>query len=151
MSKNQRKRVDVVSVKLCKESSILYEPRKIAVPEDGANLLRRFLADSDREQFLVVTLDTKNQPINVNVCSVGTLNSSLVHPREIFKVAILSNANSIIIGHNHPSGNPEPSKEDLSITKRIKEAGEIIGIKLTDHLILGEEEKFVSLKERGIL
>lgn len=151
MRKEQRKRVDIVSVKLCKDSSILYEPRKISSPTHAAILIRRFLSGLDREELIVVTLDTKNQPNNINVCSRGSLNSSIVHPREVFKTAILSNAASILIAHNHPSGEPEPSEEDISITKRIKEAGDIIGIKLLDHIIVGDNEDFVSLNERGLI
>lgn len=151
MDKHKKKRIDIVSIKLCRESSILYEPRKITEPIDGANLLRKFLDGIDREEVIVISLDTKNYTNNVNVCSRGSLNSSIVHPREVFKTAILSNAASIIIGHNHPSGDTQPSKEDISITKRIKESGEILGIKLIDHIIIGTNGRFSSLKERGIL
>lgn len=89
----------------------------------------------DREHFLVVSLDTKNQPVSVNVCHIGSLNASLVHPREVLKVAILSNAAAVMVGHNHPSGNTEPSREDIEVTKRLKEACELMGIHLLDHLI----------------
>lgn len=95
-------------------------------------------------------MDTKNQPTFVNVVSIGTLNSSLVHPREVFKVAILGNSVSIIVAYNHPSGDPTPSKEDITITARLKEAGKIIGIDILDHLIIGED-KHISFKEKGIL
>lgn len=151
MGINFSKRVDIVSIKMVKEKSVKYENRRISTPSDAQYLCRRFLEDSDREQLIVVSLDTKNQPNTINVASIGSLNSSIVHPREIFKSAILSNANSIIIAHNHPSGDANPSKEDISITKRLKECGEIIGINLIDHIIIGDNDRFVSLKEKGIL
>lgn len=145
------KRIDIVSIKMVKEKSISYENRKISSPDDAQYLCRRFLDELDREQLIVVSLDTKNQPTSINVASIGSLNSSIVHPREVFKVAILSNANSIIIAHNHPSGDPTPSKEDISITQRLKEAGKLIGIDLIDHIIIGEEKRFISLKEKGLV
>lgn len=98
MRKNA-KRVDIVTVKLVKESSILYAKRSIRSPQDGYELIREFLEDKDREYFIVVSLDTKNQPTNINVTSIGTLNSALIHPREIFKAAIVGNACSIMFGH----------------------------------------------------
>lgn len=151
MEKEFNKRVDIVSIKMVKEKSIKYEKRKITSPSDAEILCRNFLEDSDREKLIAISLDTKNQPTNINVVSIGSLNSSIVHPREVFKLAILSNANSIIISHNHPSGDPTPSREDINITKRLKECGELIGINLIDHIIIGDEGSFTSLKEKGII
>lgn len=145
------KRVNIVSVKLLRQGSILYDVRKINSPSDGAELGRRFIADSDREELIVCCLDTKNQPLSVSVVSIGSLNTSIVHPREVFKVAILSNAASILLFHNHPSGDVTPSKEDISITIRIKECGKLLGIELLDHIIIGSEKKYCSLKEKGTL
>jgi len=144
------KRINIVSIKMVREATMLYNVRKISSPTDAAELGKRFLEDSDREQLLVCCLDTKNQPLALNVVSVGSLNLSIVHPREVFKPAILSNAASIIIFHNHPSGDPTPSKEDSNITNRLKESGKIIGIELIDHIIIGNQS-FCSLKEKGIL
>lgn len=98
------KRVNIVSVRMVKECSMLYKNRVVRSPEDGYRLLQQFLGEVDREHFIVVCLDTKNQPTAINVCHIGSLNASLVHPREVMKPAILSNAASIIVGHNHPSG-----------------------------------------------
>lgn len=151
MDKEFNKRVDIVSIKMVKEKNIKYEKRKITSPSDAEILCRNFLEDSDREKLIAISLDTKNQPTNINVVSIGSLNSSIVHPREVFKLAILSNANSIIISHNHPSGDPTPSREDINITKRLKECGELIGINLIDHIIIGDEGSFTSLKEKGII
>lgn len=144
------KRINIVSLKLVKESSILYKERSVRSPEDGYQLMKLFLADKDREHFIVASLDTKNQPVSINVCHIGSLNASIVHPREVMKSAILSNAVSIIVGHNHPSGLPEPSKEDIEVTRRLAEAGKIIGIDVLDHIIVGDES-FISLKEKGYI
>ena len=145
------KRINVISLKIVKEGSILYDVRRLSTPSEAAGLGKRFLEDLDREQVIVCCLDNKNQPVSINVVSVGTLNSSLVHPREVFKTAILSNAASIILFHNHPSGDPEPSQEDINITTRIKDAGLILGIELLDHIINGSEVLFCSLKERNLI
>lgn len=144
------KRISIVSIKMVREASVLYDIRKIGSPKDGVELGKKFLGDADREQLIVCCLDTKNQPTAINVVSVGSLNTSIVHPREVFKPAILSNSASIILFHNHPSGDPEPSKEDISISERIKESGNILGIKLIDHIIIGNNS-YCSLKERGIV
>ncbi len=93
----QKKRVEIVKLQLVKEKSFLYSPRKIKCPEDALELIRYLVDSSDREIFVVVALDTKNQPVAANICSVGSLNASIVHPREVFKMAILSNAASIIV------------------------------------------------------
>lgn len=144
------KRVDIVSLRLVKESSLLYNDRAIRSPEDGYNLFKQFLGELDREYFVVMCLDVKNQPTAINICHIGSLNASIVHPREVMKTAILSNASSLIVCHNHPSGQPEPSPEDIDVTKRLAEAGKIIGIELIDHLIIGED-RFISLKEKGFV
>lgn len=142
------KRVNIVSVKLVKESSVLYKNRTIESPTCGYELFKDFLEDLDREVFVVISLNTKNQPVSLNIAHIGTINSSLISPACVLRVAILSNAASIMVAHNHPSGNPEPSEADIVITKRLEEAAEIMGIRLLDHLIIGED-KYVSLKERG--
>ena len=145
------KRVDIVSLKLVKESSVLYETRKISNPYDAYRLVKSFLVDSDREKFVVACLDTKNQPVNIYVVSIGSVNSAIVHPREVFKVAMLSNASKIICFHNHPSGNLKCSKEDENITNRLKECGEILGIELVDHIIVGDNDTYFSFKENCIM
>ena len=150
-NKSAAKRIQIVSLKLVRESSILYNVRKISSPKEAAGLGQRFLEDIDREQVIVCCLDNKNAPISINVVSMGTLNASLIHPREIFKTAILSNSASIILFHNHPSGQTQASTEDINITKRIKEAGVLMGIELIDHIIIGSEGRFLSLKEEGLL
>ncbi|WP_223553887.1 JAB domain-containing protein [Lysinibacillus sphaericus] len=142
------KRVYILSVKLVKESSMLYKGRRIRRPQDYYELFKQFLGEVDREYFVVMCLDTKNQPPNISVVHIGSLNASLVHPREIMKTAILSNAASFILAHPHPSG--EPSPEDIKVTERLQRVGEIIGIDVHDHIILGEDN-YISLKEKGFM
>ena len=123
---------------------------KINSPKDLADLLMGEMNELTQEVLKVVLLSTKNMIIGTKDVFKGSLNTSIVHPREIFKQAIDKNSSSIIICHNHPSGDPTPSKEDINITLRIKECGNIIGIQLVDHIIIGNN-KFVSLKERGLI
>ena len=109
---------------------------KITSPQDIVNYLRPQLYGKHREHFMVILLDTKNQIIKSEVVSIGTLNASLVHPREVFNEAIRVCANSLILSHNHPSGIANPSPEDQQITKRLVEAGKILGISVLDHVII---------------
>ncbi len=99
-------------------------------------IIREF-ADLDREVFMILNLDTALRPINLNVVSMGTLNEAMVHPREVFKASILSNANSVICIHNHPGGDVTPSDPDIAVTNRLTECGKILGIEVEDHLIIG--------------
>ena len=104
-----------------------------------------------KEQLRGIYLDTHNRVIHNEVISIGTINSNIVHPREVFKPAILCNAAAIILSHNHPSGDPNPSAEDRRVTQRLREAGQLLGIEVLDHVIVGEKDRFVSLKERGVI
>lgn len=121
---------------------------KISSPEDVYGLYASEMSLLKREEFRTILLDTKNSVISTEVISIGSLNSSIVHPREVFNSAIKKNSASMILVHNHPSGNPLPSKEDIVITIRLVEAGEIIGIKVVDHIIIGQGS-YYSLKEKG--
>ncbi len=147
---NVAKRINIVSIKMVKESSFLYQTRTISSPKDAYEMIKEQLEGLDREQFIIACLNTKNEPTNISVVSVGTLNKAIVHPREVFKTAILSNAASIMAFHNHPSGDTEPSQQDIQLTNRLYEVGELLGIKLLDHLIIGDGT-FTSLKEKGYL
>lgn len=140
------KRVDIVSIQMIKEKSIKYAERRVTSPESAYSLLKDIFNNADREMFAVLCLNTKNEPTHINICHVGTLNTSLVHPREVLKPAVLSNSSSIIIAHNHPSGDTTPSEEDRKVTERLREACAIMGIDLLDHLILGDD-KYYSFKE----
>ena len=132
------KRINIVSIKMVKESSFLYQTRQILSPKDAYEMIKEQLEGLDREQFIIACLNTKNEPTNITVVSVGSLNKAIVHPREVFKTAILSNAASIMAFHNHPSGETTPSQHDIQLTNRLYEAGELLGIKLLDHLIIGD-------------
>jgi DNA repair protein RadC len=103
-----------------------------------------------KEHFKLILLNPRNKIIGISTVSVGTLNTSLAHPREIFKEAIIHSAMSVVLAHNHPSGDPEPSEDDLKITKRLVEAGKILGIEIIDHIIIGKNN-FCSFKEKGLL
>ena len=114
----------------------------------AAAILRPLFHGLDREQFLVACLDAKHAIIGVNVVSIGSLTLSIVHPREVFKPAILLNSAAIICAHNHPSGHPEPSSEDIVLTARLRQAGDLIGITILDHIILGDDRTY-SFADQG--
>jgi len=121
----------------------------LKTPEDVASLVRSRLRDKKKEYFLALLLDTRNQLIKVAEVSIGSLDTSIVHPREVFKEAISASAASVIFAHNHPSGDPEASEDDVKLTKRLAEAGEIVGIDVLDHIIIGDK-KYLSLKREGL-
>jgi DNA repair protein RadC len=118
-------------------------------PENIVAMMRGRLKDKKKEHFLALLLDTRNQLIKVSEISIGSLDTSIVHPREVFKEAIAASAAAIIFVHNHPSGDPEASEDDIKLTKRLAEAGDIMGIDVLDHVIIGDKT-FLSLKREGI-
>lgn len=122
----------------------------IGNPEDFVSMFRWLFKDEIKEKFVVAILNTSNHVQAIEIVTQGTLNSSLVHPREVFRPAIVFSAASIIVCHNHPSGNPEPSQEDIAITKQLQEASRIIGIPLFDHIIFAGDS-FTSFASRGLL
>jgi DNA repair protein RadC len=119
-------------------------------PEDAFRLLRDRFANLDREHFLILLLSARNTVIGIETVSVGSLNASIVHPREVFKPAIEQSAVSMILAHNHPSGVADPSDDDLALTRRLVQVGELVGIPVTDHLIVAGST-FYSLKQEGQL
>ncbi|MGM0835942.1 MAG: RadC family protein [Bacillota bacterium] len=126
-----------------------YEDRYvIRSPEDAANYVMEDMRFLTQEHFVCLYLNTKNQVLHQQTIFIGSLNASIVHPREVFKEAFRRSAASFICLHNHPSGDPSPSREDIDVTKRLNECGKLIGIELLDHLIIGDQ-KFISLKEKG--
>lgn len=125
-----------------------HQMTQIINPSDVAAQVMSELRYKKQEHFLIMLLDTKNQLLGIETISIGTLNASLVHPREVFNKAVRRSAHGIILIHNHPSGRPEPSQEDLLLTKRLVESGKIIGIAVLDHVIIGDGE-FYSLKSQG--
>ena len=121
--------------------------RLIVHPGVAADVAAAYLNHADREHFVTMMLNAKNKVIGVHSVSIGGLEAAMAHPREVFKAALLSNAASVIIAHNHPSGDPEPSPEDPEVTRRLIEVGKLLGIELLDHLILADGGGFVSFRE----
>ena len=109
------------------------------------------LSEEPGEVFGILNLNTKNKIAGAHIVSRGSLNTTLIHPRETFRQAILNNSASIILFHNHPSGDPTPSREDLDVTKRLVEAGRIIGIEVLDHVVIGDGGKYVRFREKGLM
>ncbi len=116
-----------------------YKKCKILHAGDVYDVMHKEVDRLDREHFWVIPLTAKNQVIGINLVSIGSLNSSVIHPREVFKPAILTNAASVILVHNHPSGDFTPSQEDKNITERLRDAGNLLGIKVFDHIIIGDK------------
>lgn len=140
-------RIPIYQVKLVRDGSLTAERKKIDAPATAANVLHQYFDGADREHFVVLLLDTRHQIIGIHTVTVGVLDASLIHPREIFKPAILANAAAIILAHNHPSGDPNPSSEDRAITRQITAAGRLMGIPILDHLIIGDKPRYVSLHD----
>lgn len=142
----------LAAIELGKRINFLYALDKVKInqPNTIADLFMDEMRYLQKEHFRIVLLDTKNQIIVTEEISVGTLNASIVHPRDVFKVAIKRNANSIILIHNHPSGDPAPSREDINITNRLADVGNLVGIKVLDHIIIGDN-KYISFKERRLI
>ena len=143
--------LEVVNIRLVREPS-WYSEVPLRKTKDAAELMAREFADYDREVFCILNLASDGKIINMNIVSMGTLNASLVSPREVFKSSILSNAASIIAVHNHPSGCVNPSKQDKLITQRLREAGGLMDIELLDHIIVGgKNRQYYSFREENIL
>lgn len=130
-------------------TSYLKTGQRYTAPQQVSDTFQ-FLMKETKEQFITLHLDGKNRIICMDIVSIGSLNQSIVHPRSVFMTACLSSAAAIICVHNHPTGDPTPSSEDIAITRRLKEAGDIMGIKLLDHIIVGDGE-YLSFVERGLL
>jgi DNA repair protein RadC len=144
-------KIEVVNIRMVKEPS-LYSTEKIRSPEDVLRVIAKELATYDREVFAVLNLKTNGQPINLNICSVGTLDASVVSQREVFKSTILSNSAAFVAVHNHPSGSLNPSQEDKDVTKRLLSCSELLGVKMLDHIIVaGETGDIYSFKSEGLL
>lgn len=146
-----KKRVNVVSLQLIKESSFLYKPRKCSSPEDSYQLFSQFIEKEATEHLLVACLNTKGEVVNISTVHVGSVNQSLAVPREIVETALLSNALSIIICHNHPSGSTMPSENDLRFTESMKNACMLLQINLFDQLIISANGDYLSMKQEGLL
>jgi DNA repair protein RadC len=144
-------KIDIVKIHMVKDGTIEYGKRAIRNPKDLADLGMKFLKHADREIFLLVCLNTRNHINCIHVVSIGTVNASLVAPREVFKIALLSNASEVAFIHNHPSGDTDPSEDDLLITRKLAECGKLFDIKLLDHVIISNEGKYESFLEKGLI
>jgi DNA repair protein RadC len=129
----------------------LAERPQLQYPAEAVPMLSQYIGEADREVFVIAMLTIRHRVLGLHTVSVGCLTSSLVHPREVFKPAILAGSAAILAAHPHPSGDPEPSAEDIAVTRRLAAAGQLLGVELLDHIILGEGGRFVSLRERGVL
>ena len=142
-------RVSRYNISVVREATSYFNScNRLRSTEDAKNFCREVfvdLAQDLQEQFIVVALDTQNKPIGYSVITKGTLNSSLVHPREVFRFAIAQSANSILLVHNHPSGDLTPSLDDYLVTKRLEDVAQIVGINILDHIIVGFEEQTIAL------
>ena len=141
--------VPVFGVRLVRERS--HETAQIRTPADAARVCCELLEGYDREVFLAVALSTASRVIGAHVCHIGTIDSSVASPREVFRFALLSNARSVLVAHNHPSGNLEPSRADVTVSKQISAAGQSIGIPLADSLVVGFDGGYTSLVQRGLI
>jgi DNA repair protein RadC len=134
-----------------REIEYSYEKRpKINGMDDVVKAVKPMIADMNKEFFVVLYLNTKNGIIRQEVISVGSLNTNIVHPREVFRTACMVSASSIIVAHNHPNGDPTPSREDIELTKKLADAGKIMGMDLLDHVIIGHDRNY-GFKEAGML
>ena len=150
MSSSNSYKLDQVGIRMVKEPP-LYSAEPINSPEAAVRIIADTLRNYDREVFCVVNLRNDMKPINVNVVSVGTLNASIAHPREILKSTILSNAAAVMLLHNHPSGNLTPSREDIELTARMQEICTMLGTPVQDHIIVGNDDRYFSFREQDIL
>jgi len=143
--------VPMYRLKLVREKDLSYDHQLCCQePETVARLLRPYFSACHQEQVVILFLSTSLRVIGFHVASVGALNASIMSVREVFSAALVANAAGIIISHNHPSGNPEPSREDIRVTGKLVEAGEILGIQVIDHIIV-TNDSYTSLGERGVV
>ncbi len=144
--------IPIYKITLVREGKMPWGDTRMRNSAMVSDILHKYLEGVDREHLCVVLMNQKNEIVGVSTVSIGSLTASVAHPREIFKVAILANCTSLIIVHNHPSGDPQPSKEDRALTARLLEAGKILGIPLVDSIIIGDgNEKYFSFADENML
>jgi DNA repair protein RadC len=145
----RRYRISKYRVTLVREGTLPVAERVVREPADVARLMTPLVADLDREGFWVLLLDGKNKIIGINLVALGTLTACLVHSREVFKPAVVGSAAAVVLVHNHPSQQPEPSAEDVALTERLRSAGSILGIAVVDHVIVTADGRYHSLANDG--
>ena len=142
----------IYQVTLVRDGRLALAQPQCRSSRDSAAMFRDYLGASDREHFMVAMLDQKHRLIGLHTVSIGSLTASIVHPRDVFKIAILSNAAQLMLCHNHPSSDPAPSREDHALTRRLVDSGKLLGILILDHLILGDgTETYFSFADQGCL
>ncbi len=150
-----KKSISIYRVSLVKDESVSFGNVRLFNSQQAQALIQNLIlmkGQPDREQFVVVLLNAKNEMIGLNIVSVGGLSSAAVHPREVLKPAILANSAAMILSHNHPSNDLEPSHDDIAITRKIIRAAEIVGIKIHEHLIINtEDDRYFSFADQGII
>jgi len=144
--------VPIYKVTLVREGKMPWGDTRMRNSQMVSAILHKYLEGTDRENLCAVLLNQKNEITGISTISIGSLTASVAHPREIYKIAILANCASIIIAHNHPSGDPHPSQEDRALTARLKECGTLLGIPLVDSIIIGDgNEKYFSFADENLL
>lgn len=143
----EKKEIPVVHLQIVRDSQIPYGEMKLDAPEKAADAISGFLGDVDREYLVICCVDNNLKPTYIQVAGIGTVNACLVSVPDIFKTAILSNASGLLLFHTHPSGEAKPSREDIAITRKIREAGSILDIPLHDHIIIGSSGNYFSFRE----
>ena len=151
ITKPKQASIPIYRVTLVREGKMPTYESRIRSSASAYTVLQEYLDGVDREHFVVMLLDQKNSAIGLHTVSIGSLTASIVAPREVFKVAILANCANILIAHNHPSGDCQPSREDRAITQRLKEAGALLGISVLDHIIVGAEGRYFSFADENLL
>lgn len=146
-----KKKVGIVKLQMVKEGRSLYGMKRFGSPKEAAEMVEPLFTMADREMFLVLSLNTRLEPLALEIAAVGGLNCCGVDMRDIFKHALLNNGAFLICMHNHPSGDAKPSEEDVRMTRRLEKAGKLLGIPLVDHIIVGEQGEWFSFKEEGRL
>lgn len=146
-----KKKVGIIRLEMVKESRSLYGMQRFQEPQVAADMVRPLVERSGREMFMVMSLDTKLSPLALEIVTVGSVNACFVDMKDIFRHSILNHAAKIICFHNHPSGDPEPSREDMALTRRIGKCGKLLGIEMVDHIIIGEEGRYFSFRRENIL
>ena len=150
----EKEKIQIIHLQMVKDREVPYGSAHLDSPEAAVQFIKNIIADMicnrDRECMVVCATDTKLKPVCIQIVGIGTVNSCLYSIPEIFKVALLSNAANILLFHNHPSGNPDPSREDITCTRKVADAGKLLGITLQDHIILGDNGNYYSFQEAGI-
>jgi len=151
MQKEQNINIDIVKIQMVRDGSIEYGKKPISGPQELAELGLKFLKNADREMFILVCLNAKNFINCIHLVSIGTLDKAVLSPREVMKAALLSNASSIAFIHNHPSGDAEPSPEDVSLTRRLASCADLFEIRVLDHVIVADDGRYESFLKKNIL